>query len=308
MSNLHKKKCVSIHLFQKVYEQNWKCKKLRGEIATILKYYSFSYVDILLLWYKGLWMEHYCHLVLVLMNQQLEGCINSNFSGEKNYKLTFYKVIITLQSKQAHSFLNKRLELAWKQHGSHLTHRGHQYLSCDRPETPRWHEVSSAEHPDSQNAAASPQTTNTHTQKNIRSLVRAYFPSFFCLFFLSLSLILISLNFFLPCLYFVCLPIISTSSFLFLPLVCPELNFCYLLLYISFSSILPYSLKFLHSFLLPSWDLVLFLSFTCVLPPSLTASDSSILMVILLTASAALLTILRSPALLRAWVLTARGN
>ena len=65
---------------------------------------------------------------------------------------------------------------------------------------------------------------------------------------------------------------------------------------LSFSSIYPYSQPLHLPFVLLSN------------PPSLTASDSFIFMVILLTASAALLTIRRSPALLRAWVLTARGN
>lgn len=64
---------------------------------------------------------------------------------------------------------------------------------------------------------------------------------------------------------------------------------------------LHHSLTLLH----PHWRLLIFLP-PCLL--QLTASDSFILMVILLTASAALLTIRRSPALLRAWVLTARGN
>ncbi len=46
----------------------------------------------------------------------------------------------------------------------------------------------------------------------------------------------------------------------------------------------------------------------CLFPAQLTTSDSFILMVILLTASVALLIIFRKPAPLRAWVLTALGN
>lgn len=46
----------------------------------------------------------------------------------------------------------------------------------------------------------------------------------------------------------------------------------------------------------------------CLFPAELTTSDSFILMVILLTASVALLIIFRKPAPLRAWVLTALGN
>lgn len=48
------------------------------------------------------------------------------------------------------------------------------YLSCDTPETPRWREASSTDYPDSQNAAASPQTTDKHTHQEFSPLIDSF--------------------------------------------------------------------------------------------------------------------------------------